>query len=71
MADVGFKVITGSGDWGSPLASEASFDSLEEAQSAAREYLISQRQTGGPGGLLQVVIEETRADGSTLKHSVD
>jgi hypothetical protein len=28
-----FKI--GSGDWGSPLASEATFDSLEEAQAAA------------------------------------
>jgi hypothetical protein len=51
-----FKIVIGGGDWGSPLASEASFDSLEEAQAAAREYLTSQRQAGGSGMLLRVHI---------------
>jgi hypothetical protein len=49
MPDSEFKIVTGGGDWGSPLGSEATFDSLEEAQAAAREYLTSQRQSGGPG----------------------
>jgi hypothetical protein len=71
MPDSEFKIVTGGGDWGSPLASEATFDSLEEAQAAAREYLMSQRQAGGPGVPLRVGIEETRPDGSVVKHSVD
>ena len=64
-------IITGARDWGSPLASEATFDSLEEAQAAAREYLTSQRQAGGSGVPLRVSIEETRPDGSIVKHNVD
>jgi hypothetical protein len=27
------------GDWGSPMANEATFDNLEEAQTEARSYL--------------------------------
>jgi hypothetical protein len=71
MPDSEFKIVTGSGDWGSPLANEGTFDSLEEAQAAAREYLTSQRQLGGPGVPLRVSVEETRPDGSTVKHNVD
>jgi hypothetical protein len=71
MPESEFKIVTGGGDWGSPLASEASFDSLEEAQAAAREYLTSQRQAGGPGVPLRVSIEETRSDGSIVKHRMD
>jgi hypothetical protein len=71
MPDSEFKIITGSGDWGSPLGSEATFESLEEAQAAAREYLTSQRQSGGSGVPLRVSIEETRPDGSVVNHSVD
>jgi hypothetical protein len=70
MPDSGFKIVTGGGDWGSPLASESTFDSLEEAQAAAQEYLTRQRQAGGPGVPLRVSIEETQADGSVVKHSV-
>ena len=70
MPDSKFKIVTGGGDWGSPLAGEATFESLEEAQAAAREYLTSQRQAGGPGVPLRVSIEETRSDGSVVKHSV-
>jgi hypothetical protein len=69
MPDSEFKIVTG-GDWGSPLAGEATFDSLEEAQAAAHEYLTSQRQAGGPGVPLRVSIEETRPDGSVVTHSV-
>ena len=71
MPDSGFKIVTDGDDWGSPLASEAALDSLAEAQAAAREYLTSQRQAGGPGVPLRVSIEETRPDGSVVKHSVD
>ena len=70
MPDSEFKIITGEGDWGSPLASEATFESLEEAQAAAREYLTGQRQAGGSGMPLRVSIEETRSDGSVVKHSL-
>jgi hypothetical protein len=71
MPDSEFKIVTGGGDWGSPLANEATFQSLDEAQAAAREYLTSQRQPGGSGVPLRVSIEETRADGSVVRHSVD
>jgi hypothetical protein len=70
MPDSEFKIVTGGGDWGSPLASEGTFESLEDAQAAAREYLTSQRQAGGSGVPLRVSIEETRPDGSVVKHSV-
>ena len=66
-----FKIITGSGDWGSPLTNDAAFETLEEAQTAAHEYLTSQRQPGGSGSPLRVSIEEIRPDGSVVKHSVD
>jgi hypothetical protein len=71
MPEPQFKIIIGSGDWGSPLASQPTFRTLEEAQEAAREYLERQRQVGGTGMPLRAVIEETTADGSVLKHSVD
>jgi hypothetical protein len=69
MPDSEFKIVTG-GDWGSPLSDEATFESLEEAQAAAHEYLTSQRQAGGSGVPLRVSFEETRADGSVVKHRV-
>ena len=64
-----FRIVIGSGDWGSPMADQATFKTLEEAQSAANEYLTRQREVGGPA--LRAIIEETTADGATLKHSVD
>jgi len=62
-----FRIVIGSGDWGSPMADQATFKTLEEAQAAANEYLT--REVGGPA--LRAIIEETTADGATLKHSVD
>ncbi len=71
MPNSKFKIVTGAGDWGSPLAEEGSFETLEEAQAAAREYLARQRQDSRSGVPLRVVVEETRQDGSVAKHSVD
>jgi hypothetical protein len=71
MPDLRFKIVTGSGDWGSPLTNDAAFETLEEAQAAASEYLVSQRQPGGAGVPLRVSVEETRPDGSLVKHSVN
>jgi hypothetical protein len=71
MPEPQFKILIGSADWGSPLSSQPTFKTLEEAQEAAREYLERQRQVGGPGASLRAIIEETAADGSILKHSVD
>lgn len=71
MPNSKFKIVVGAGDWGSPLSEEATFDTLEEAQAAAREYLERQRQEGGSGVPLRVAVEETRPDGSVAKHSVD
>jgi hypothetical protein len=71
MPNPALKIVAGSGDWGSPLGNEATFDTLEEAQAAAREYLTTQRQEGGLGVPLRVSIEEARTDGSTLMHNVD
>jgi len=51
------------------MADQATFKTLEEAQAAANEYLTRQREVGGPA--LRAIIEETTADGATLKHSVD
>jgi hypothetical protein len=62
-----FKIIVDSGDWGSPMANEATFDSLEEAQAEARTYLERQRQAGAP---LRVTIEERAPDGTVVKHVV-
>ena len=69
MATPEFKIVFGSGDWGSPMADDATFETLEEALSAAREFLIRQREAGGPAP--RATIEETTVDGSILKHSVD
>jgi len=51
------------------MAAETSFETLEEAVGAAREFLVRQREAGGPAP--RATIEETTADGSVLKHSVD
>jgi hypothetical protein len=71
MPDHKCKIVAGADDWGSPLSEEATFDTLDEAQAAAREYLERQRREGGSGVPLRVVVEETRPDGSVAKHSVD
>ena len=62
-----FKIVVDGGDWGSPMANEATFDNLEEAEAEARSYLERQRQAGAP---LSVVIEETEVDGSIVKHVI-
>ena len=66
-----FKIVVDGGDWGSPMANEATFDNLEEAQAEARSYLERQRAAGGPGASLSVAIEESTPDGSVVKHGVD
>jgi hypothetical protein len=70
MAELAFKLVANTGDWGSPLSSLPAFDSLEEARAAAREYLAEQRQAGGPGSPLRITVEETRADGTVVEHPV-
>lgn len=65
-----FKLIVTPGDWGSPLSSQPSFETLEEAQEAAREYRAQQRKTGGPDATGSLMIEETRPDGSVANHPV-
>ena len=62
-----FKIIVGGGDRGSPMANEATFDNLEEAQAEARSYLERQRKAGAS---LNVAIEEKAPDG-IVKHGVD
>jgi hypothetical protein len=62
-----FKIVVDSGDWGSPMTNEATFDSLEEAQAEARTYLERQRLDGAS---LHVTIEETAPDGTVVKHVV-
>jgi len=69
MATPKFKIVIGGGDWGGPMADQATFETLEEAQAAAREYLARQRDVGGTAP--RTIIEETTADGSILKHSAD
>jgi hypothetical protein len=65
-----FKIVVDGGDWGIPMANEATFDNLEEAQAEARSYLERQRAAGGPGALLRGTIEELAADGSVVKHVI-
>jgi hypothetical protein len=62
-----FKIVVDGGDWGSPMANGATFDSLEEAQAEARSYLEQQRRVGAS---LRVTIEETAPDGTVVKHVV-
>ena len=62
-----FKIAVDSGDWGSPITNEATFDSLEEAQAEALTYLERQRLDGAS---LHVTIEESTTDGSVVKHVV-
>ena len=62
-----FKIVVDGGDWGSPMANEATFDNLEEAQAEARSYLEQQRRTGAS---LSVTIEEKAPDGTVVKHVV-
>jgi hypothetical protein len=69
MPDSEFKIVTGGGDWGSPLASDATFDSLKEAQAAAREYVHSQRQPGEVRECRFGSASKTRTDGSVVKHT--
>ncbi len=69
MSEPEFKVVAGAGDWGSPLASEPSFKTMEEARAAAREYITEQRKAGGTAPP-RVSIEETRRDGSVVEHPV-
>ena len=70
MPEPEFKVVAGASDWGSPLSSQPTFSTLEEAQAAAREYIAEQRRTGGPTALGRVVIEETTPDGAMVSHPV-
>jgi hypothetical protein len=63
-----FKIVVDGGDWGSPMANEATFDNLEEAQAEARSYLERQRQAGAS---LRVTVEESTPDGSVVRHAVD
>jgi hypothetical protein len=62
-----FKIVIDGGDWGSPIANEATFDNLEEAQAEALTYLERQRLDGAS---LRVTIEETAPDGTVVKHVV-
>ena len=62
------RFVVDGGDWGSPMANEATFDNLEEAQAEARSYLERQRQAGAS---LNVAIEEKAPDGTVVKHGVD
>jgi hypothetical protein len=43
-----FKIVVDGGDWGSPLASEATFDNLEEARAEARGPLERQDSPAVP-----------------------
>jgi hypothetical protein len=70
MREPEFKVVAGASDWGSPLSAQPTFNTLEEAQAAAREYLTEQKKTGGPTALGRVVIEETQPDGAVISHPV-
>jgi hypothetical protein len=63
-----FKIVVDGGDWGSPMANEATFDNLEEAQAEARSYLARQSQAGAS---LRVEIDEKAPDGTVVKHGVD
>ena len=69
MATPKFKIVIGNGDWGCPMADQPNFETLEEAQAAARGYLSRQREAGGTAP--RTTIEETTADGSILKHTAD
>ena len=62
-----FKIVVDGGDWGSPMANEATFDNLEEAQAEARSYLERQREAGAS---LSITIEENAPDGTVVKHVV-
>src|ERR1700689_4275475 len=62
-----FKIVVDGGDWGSPMANEATFDNLEEAQTEARSYLEQQRRVGAS---LSVAIEEKAPDGTVVNHGV-
>ena len=62
-----FKIVVDGGDWGSPMANEATFDNLEEAQAEARSYLEQQKRAGAS---LSVIIEEKAPDGTIVRHVV-
>ena len=63
--------LTGAGDWGSPLASEPSFQTLEEAQGRRVNILRNSEALEKEGCRFEFVIEETESDGSIVKHSLD
>ena len=70
MPESEFKVVAGASDWGSPLSEQPSFNTLEEAQAAAREYVAEQKRSGGATALGPIRIEETTPDGSVVSHAV-
>ena len=70
MDESNFKVVAGASDWGSPLSEQPTFNSLEEAQAAAREFIAEQKRMGGATALGKIVIEEKRPDGSVVAHAV-
>ena len=70
MAEPSFKLIANPGDWGSPLAELPSFETLEEAHAAAREFRAEQKAGGGPDPTGSLIIEETTPDGSVVRHPV-
>lgn len=70
MTESKFKVVAGASDWGSPLSEQPTFETLEDALGAAREFVAEQRRSGGPSALGKIVIEETRPDGEVVSHAV-
>jgi hypothetical protein len=68
MQETEYRVVVGAGDWGSPVSEQPVFKSWEEAQAAAREYIAQQRNTAG--GVPRAQIEETRSDGTVVRHDV-
>jgi hypothetical protein len=70
MPESSFKVVAGAADWGSPLAAQPSFPTLEEAQQVAREYLNEQRKSGGPALPERISVEETKPDGTIVTHRI-
>jgi hypothetical protein len=65
-----FKVVVDGGDWGSPIANEAAFDNLEEAQAEAHSYLEQQRKAGASLGVtIEKKAQEMARSRSTLSPS--
>jgi hypothetical protein len=63
-----FKVVVDGGDWGSPIANEAAFDNLEEAQAEAHSYLEQQRKAWRVARRHNR--EEGAGDGTVAKHVI-